>query len=303
MIRFTTALLSLFWDAIKKWRNDDAPRMAAALAFYTLLSLAPVILFTTVIVNLLFDINIETVLIDRADDAFGTDGMRVVQTILDSGSTRENLIATVVSLIILLISASNMFTQLQRALADIWRIPEEEHQPILIFFWRKLKAIAMVLGLGLLFTLLVLITLITRAFRTFVEALAPFLGTYTPGVSEAQWRRLMSELFPLGDTLISFVLLLILFAWLFKNVPHDDTIQWKDVILGAIVSAALFTVGKYVMGWYFASGSVGAAYGAAGSLLIVLIWFYFSAHIFLLGAEITYVFAHRFGTHKHVTSK
>ncbi len=299
MIRLIVALPGLLWATIVKWIDDKVSQIAAALAFYAVLSLAPLILFSVVVIGRIYSgIDVQEGLVEQAELAIGSDGGLVVQTILANASNPgSGQIATIISTVVLMFSASRIFSQLQSALDTIWRVTYQEKRAVLWWLWRRLKAVGMVVVIGAIFLALLVLSVIQSTFKLFVSDLAPALAEITP-YSAGQWRTLISQVFPWSDLALSFVLLTLVFSWIFKAIPHKNGIGWRDVFGGAILAAGLIILGRSLLTWYLANGSLGAAYGTAGSLLIVLVWFYYSGQIMLLGAEFTYVYAHRFGSYR-----
>lgn len=272
-------------DAVSAWVDDDAPGMGAALAYYTLFSVAPLLLIVIAVAGLVFgEEAARGEIMGQLSDLLGRDGARVVEDLLGSvNRPGAGALATLAGLGMLLVGATTVFAQLQASLDRIWRAPEAPQTP---GWWgwlrRRLLSLGMVMGLG--FLLMVSLT---------VSALLSALGRW--------WAPWFSEgtvlLLQLINTLVSLVLLAAIFAMIFKWMPRVR-VAWRDVWMGALITAVLFTLGKSLIGLYIAYSGVASAYGAAASLVLLLLWVYWSAQIILLGAEFTWVWANRCGSHQ-----
>jgi membrane protein len=273
-------MLGKVWTLIKEtasdWMSDDAPRLAASLAFYTLLSLAPIIVIAVSIAGLAFGPEAAKGQIAGELGAIvGTDAAKGVETVVASAkSPASGTLATVVGIGTLFIGASGVFGELQFALNRIWEVKAREGRGI----WGAIKdrffSFTMVLSVAfLLLVSLVLSAVLSAVGKTFTGLL--------PG-GEAVWQ--------VVNFVFSFAMVTGLFALIYKVVP-DATIRWKDVWPGALATALLFTIGKSLLGIYLGKASVGSSYGAAGSIVVLVIWVYYSAQILFLGAEFTQVYA------------
>lgn len=255
--------------AVRAFVRDDAVKLAAALAFYTALALSPLTVVVLGILSLLGQ-HAEAQLVSEVDALIGREGASVVQTIVDSadGPTASGLMGFV-SVAVLAFSASGVFAELQSSLNLIWGVAAKPGRGVRHWLRRRLLSVAM---LGVLAFLL----LASLAASTLVSLLEGWVGT------SSTWR--------FASEGAGFAVIALLFAAVFRFLP-DVRITWRDVALGALVTAALFTAGKYAIGLYLARGKLGSAYGAAGSLVVVLAWVYCSAMIVFLGAEITRAWA------------
>lgn len=271
-------------DAVSAWIDDDAPGMGAALAYYTLFSVAPLLLIVIAVAGLVFgEQAARGEIMNELSELFGRDGARLVENLLGSvNRPGAGTLATLVGVGMLLVGATTVFAQLQASLDRIWRAPEEPRTP---GWWgwlrRRLLSLGMVMGLG--FLLMVSLA---------VSALLSALGRW--------WAPWFSEgavlLLQLINTLVSLLLLATIFAMIYKWMPRVR-VAWRDVWMGALITAVLFTLGKALIGMYIAYSGVASAYGAAASLVLLLVWVYWSAQIVLLGAEFTWVWANRCGSH------
>jgi membrane protein len=277
-----TALASLLKSTASKWSDHHAPRLGAALAYYMLLSIAPLVILVVAVCGIVFNRTVaerELLLEIRAvagDTAANTMRM-LVENARHAGS---GIIATAVALIALLFGASGVFVELREALNTIWDAPRRRSPAWRDFIWQRLVSFAMVLGLiFLLLTSLVVSAALSIAGK-FFQGFIPLRAAITGQALEA---------------MLSFAAIWVLFALIFKFVPHLP-IAWRDVWIGAGVTALFFTIGKSLLALYIGTAGVGSTYGAAGSLVALVVWVYYSAQIFFFGAEFTRAYADYFGS-------
>jgi membrane protein len=258
------------------WLEHEGARLAASLSLYTLLSLAPLIILTIALTSFAFGRPAaQHAILSEVSRVVGEEGARAVQAVITYGKTPRGANgASIIGILILLFGASSVFGELQSALNKIWEVEPGTRNSVLGWIRSRLFSFAMVLSIGFLS----LVSLITSA------ALTTF-GTYFSTVLPAP-----AWMLHLGNALISFLVITALIAVILKYVP-DAAIRWRDVWVGAAVTAALFTLGKAAIGLYLGTAAVGSAYGAAGSLVVVIVWVYYSAMIFYFGAEFTRVHA------------
>jgi membrane protein len=272
-------------EAGREWLADQAQRLGASLAFYTLLSLAPLLVITVALAGLVFGQEAANgQLAWQIQNLVGLDEARGLQAIVQSARRPAmGLFATVLSLITLTFSASSAAADLRDALNTIWHVSSPPAQGLcasLAQFARgRFYSLALVLGGGV-------VLLASVAFSTWIAALGKFFHPFP--ISEAALHS--------GVFLLSFLVITLIFAVIYKILP-DVRLAWTDVIMGACVSSLLFTVGKQLIALYLGKIGVGSAYGAAGSLVVVLIWVYYSAQLFFLGAEFTKIYARVRGSH------
>lgn len=261
-----------------EWVEDKAPMRAAALAYYAIFSLAPLLLIAVAVAGLVLGREAASGALEQQLSQFvGPQGAQTIQQIMaNTDRAGANIIATVVGLIILLVGASGLFSHLQDMLNTIWEVKPAPQAGIKNKLRSRLSSFLMVLGVGLL----LLATIVLSAALSFITG---YLGDRIPG-SAALWQWVN-----LG---VSFIVLTLLFALIFKVLP-DVKIGWRYVWLGALITALLFTIGKFLLGLYLGRSSMGSAYGAAGSLIVLLVWIYYSAQILFFGAEFTQVYAQR----------
>lgn len=270
-------LWSLFQEAASLWSAHNASRLGAALAYYVVLSLAPLVLLLVALCGRIFgDEAVRGEVYGQIKDVVGAPAAAVVQSLLrEAHKPGTGVWATLVGTVILLFGASGVFVELRDTLNLIWDAPPGNSS-----FWAILRyrlfSFAVVCATGLLL-------MANLVFSTMVQA----AGTYT-----ARFVTFPAPLVEATNSLLGFVLLSFLFALIYKFIP-EVSIDWRDVIFGAVFTAAFFIVGKYILALYLGRTGVGSPYGAAGSLVVLLVWLYYSAQIFLYGAEFTHVCARR----------
>lgn len=261
-----------------EWKDDDAQTWAASVAFYTIFSLAPLLILAVAIAG--FAVGQEAArgeLADQMQATLGEAGAEVFQSTVANAGGASGVIATIVSAFLLFLGASKVFAELQTALNRIWDVRTDPDQGWRGAVRKRLTGFAMVLGVGVFL-------LAAVGLSVLLSGVEQFLG----GAAVGSW------FWEAINFLGSFALIGVVFALLFKFVPDVD-IQWSDVWFGAFVTAVLFVLGKLALGVYFAHASFGSTYGAASSLVILLAWIYYSAQIFFFGAEYTQVHARRQG--------
>jgi membrane protein len=275
---------SIVAQSVSAWLAHNASSMGAALAFYTLFSVAPILIIALAFAGYVFGAHAaETDLLSQLRALIGDAGAEALRGLLASAHYSDKRgVAAAIGLATLVIGATSVFGELQHALDVVWGSPPNSRRDGA--WWellrRRLLSFGMVLGVGFL----LLVSLIASAL------LAAFGGWL-----EARVRELRVVL-PVLDIAVSFAMTVLLFAMIYKYVPRER-IAWRDVWIGAAVTAFLFAVGKSLIGVYLGRSSFSGAYGAAGSLIVLLLWIYYSAQIFLLGAEFTRVFAYAKGSH------
>ena len=274
-VRLLETLTDLFRQAGAAWLDDDAPTLGAALAFYTLFSLAPVLIVAVSVAGFAFgEKAAQGEIVRQFQGLMGMQGASAIEAILQS-TNRPGLgvLATALGLVAILIGASGAFNELQDALNIIWKVNSTKS------FWRvalrhRFFSLGLVVATGFLLLTSLVITACLSAAERFVGTLLPISIIVLESM----------------NFIFSFVVITFLFALIFKLIP-DTTIPWRDVWMGAAVTSILFTVGKVVIGFYLGHSALTSAYGAAASLVVFLIWIYYSAQILLYGAEITHVYA------------
>ena len=272
----------LIGKSVNAWIDDFAPSMGAALAYYTLFSIAPLLIIVIAIAGLVFGQDAARgEIVAQIQGLIGRDGAIAVQGLLKSTSEpAQGIVAILISTIMLIIGATTVFAELQSDLDRIWRVPAPAKQlGIFIMIRTRLLSFGLVLGLGFL----LVVSLV-------VGAAIAAVGKWWDGFF-AGWE----AIFQATDFCLSFAISTVLFAMIYKFMPRAR-IAWRDVWIGAAVTALLFEVGKFLIGLYLGKTSVASGFGAAGSLVVLLVWVYFAAQIFLLGAEFTWAYAHERGS-------
>lgn len=280
------AVFDLFKQSVASWRADYAPSMGAALAYYTVFSVAPLILIVISVVGLVFGQEAARgEILDQLSELMGADGARAVQAMLEAlNKPTQGIVGTVVGVGLLVVGATTVFGELQDAFDRIWRAPARDESGGLLSLMRtRLLSFSMIMGIGFL---LIVSLVVNAALAALGEWWAPLFGG---------WATLAQNV----NSAFGFVTVTVGFAMIFKVMPRAS-VQWRDVWVGAAVTAVLFTVGKYLIGLYIGTTGIASGYGAAGSLVVVLVWVYYSAQIFLLGVEFTWVYAHTYGSLKGV---
>jgi membrane protein len=275
------------WRVLKEsfgeWNRDNASRLAAALAYYTIFSIAPLLILVIAISGLFFDAtSVREQLMGQIQALVGTDGADFLRSVLDNANQpgeQSGWVASAISVGLLILGATGVLTQLQTALNVVWNVKAKPE----LGFWGVLRKRALSFGmlLGIGFVLLVSLML-----SAIVAGFSSYLNNLAPGLDAAG--QLLSFLVSFGVT--TFV-----FALIYKFVP-DVNISWGDVWFGGIVTALLFSLGKTLIGLYLGNNSFGSTYGAAGSVVILLVWVFYSAQILFFGAELTQVYARRYGS-------
>lgn len=270
-----------------KWSDHNAPRLGAALAYYMLLSIAPLVILVVAVCGIVFNRTVaQRELLLEIQGIAGNAAANTVHILLENARhAGSGSIATAVALITLLFGASGVFVELRESLNTIWNAPRRRSPAWRNLVWQRLVSFAMVLAL----TLLLLTSLIISAAFTMA---GEFFHGLIPVHSAITGQSL--------ESIISFAAIWALFTLIFKFVP-DVPIAWRDVWIGAGVTALFFTVGKFLLALYIGTAGVGSTYGAAGSLVALVVWVYYSAQIFFFGAEFTRVYADSFGSHSRTT--
>jgi len=274
------------WHLLKKifakWLEDDPFQSAAALSYYTLFSLAPLLIISIAVAGFVFGREAaQNQIVSTLQELIGQESAQAIQAMIQNASNKPKTgkISTLFGGIILLFGAGGVVGQLQTSLNTIWQVKAQSDSDLRDFLRKRFVSFAMVLGVGFLL-------LVSLAVSAFISALTQFIGGLFGGAA---------AIAHLLDILISFGFITLIFAMIYKFLP-DMQIQWKDVWIGAALTSILFTIGKFFIGLYLGSSGVTSIYGAAGSLITVLLWVYYSSLIFLLGAEFTQVYATMYGS-------
>jgi membrane protein len=275
----------MFKETISEWVDDRVPRLGASLAFYTLLSLAPLLVVVVAVAALVYGQDAARgQLVWQIQGLVGPEGARAIQGLVQGAyKPGTGLIATLLGVLTLAFGASSVVVELRDALNTIWHVPLDPGNTGLSSIFGLVKerfySFAMILGIGFL----LLVSLVLNAW---IAAMGKFFASALPTPE---------SLLHVVTFVISFLVITFLFAAIYKMLPAVR-LQWSDVAVGASVTSLLFTIGKQLIGLYLGKTTFGSTYGAAGSLVIVLVWVYYSAQLFFLGAEFTKVYTKTFGS-------
>jgi membrane protein len=273
-------ILRLIGSAARAWWDDDCSRLGASLAYYPLFAIAPVLLVATAIAGMVFGAEaVRGEIVRQLHHLVGAEGALAVESLLEGASQRRaGIVATVVGGIAFVVAATGAFLELQVALNTIWRVKPNPGMNLRGFLMDRLRSFGLVVAIGFLLLVSLAVTAALSALNAWLFGVSPS----TPAVWIA------------GSTLVSLVVTTGLFALLFRFLP-DVRLRWRDVTTGAAVTAVLFTAGQQVIGLYLGQSTVASSYGAAGSMMILLLWVYYSCQILLFGAEFTRVYVQRHG--------
>ena len=274
-------IFDLLKETFTEWNEDKVPRLAAALAYYTAFSIAPLLIIVIAIAGLAFGQDAaQGEIVNTIRQEVGLEAAEVIETMLANTSNETTgIIATIIGVVTIILGAIGFFAQLEDALNTIWSVEPKPGQGIMKMIKDRLLSFTMVLGIGFLLLVSLLVSALLSSLNSFIEGLLPQAQLITQLINFA----------------ISFGVITLLFAMIYKVLP-DVEITWRDVWVGAAITALLFTIGKFALGLYLGNSSVGSTYGAAGSFVVLLVWIYYSAQILLFGAEFTQVYARRYGS-------
>ena len=276
--------LALLKQAAWDWFDDQATTLGAAVAYYTVFSLAPLFIITISIAGFVFGREAaEGQIFEQLRTLIGETSAAAVEDVVESATSKPatGVVATIVGFVALIVGASGVFAQMQASLNAIWRVQPKPGRGV---FWGLVRDRILSFGFILVVGFLLLISLVLSAIIAFI---GEWFGGFVPGVE---------MLIQILNAIISLAVITLLFAMIFKFLP-DIEISWRDVWIGALITAALFTVGKEILGLYLGKSGVASSYGAAGSLIVLLLWVYYSAQIVFFGAEFTKAYAKKFGSH------
>jgi membrane protein len=275
--------LRLLKQTVSEWSADSASSRAAALSYYSALSISPLLIISISIAGLVFGADqVRGRVMSQIQDLVGPGGAEVIGSMLRStNSTSGGIIATSLGLGTLLLGAGGVFVELQDALNKFWGVDPPEGTGVWDFVRNRLLSFAMVLCIGFLMLVSLLLSAAVSALGVFVVGLLPEL-------------QIAAEI---GNLIFSFAVITVLFALIFKVLPNVQ-LHWRDVWTGAATTAGLFTIGKFLIGFYLGRATTASPYGAAGSVIVILLWVYYSALIVYFGAEFTKVYAREHGSHQ-----
>lgn len=277
----TKQIVSLAKRSFSAWSDDYAPSMGAALSYYTVFSLAPLLIVVIAVAGLAFGADAARgAILDQLKGLLGPDGAKGVQDLLESASKpSRGVTASILGAATLVLGATSVFGELQSALDRIWHAPPAPGGGIIGMVKNRFLSFGLVVAVGFLLVVSLVVSAALAAF-------GKWWGAYFPA-----WDLLLQTL----NFIVSFLVVTVMFALIYKVLPRVK-VTWRDVWVGAAVTSALFTLGKFLIGLYLGHADVASGFGAAGSIALLFVWIYYSAQIFLLGAEFTWLFAHEHGS-------
>ena len=286
-------MIKKIWHLIKTtviaWSDDYAPSMGAALAFYTLFSIAPLLLIVLSITGFVFGAEAARgEIAGQLQNLMGEQSALTVQALLQNiNKPSDGIVATIIGILLLLIGATSVFGELQSALDRIWRAPERPIASGIIAFLRsRLLSFGIIFGIGF-------ILMVSLIFNAALSAVSQWSS-----LQFKQWFIILNGV----NIVFGFVMTTAMFALIYKYIPSVK-IRWGEVWIGALITAILFTAGKFLIGLYMTTSAVASGFGAAGSVVALLVWVYYSAQIFLLGAEFTWAYSTIYGSRSKIKPK
>ncbi|MEH1811523.1 MAG: YihY/virulence factor BrkB family protein [Nostoc sp.] len=271
----------LLQETFKEWSEDKASRLAAALAYYTIFSIAPLLIIVIAIAGAVFgEEAARGQIVGQIQGLVGVDGAKFLETaIKNANQPKTGAIASLISVVVLLVGATGLFTELQDAMNTIWEVKPKPGRGINNMIRLRVLSFAMVIGIGFLL-------LVSLVISTILATLVTYFSNLLPG---------FDFIWQIANLIISFAITTVLFGLIFKVLP-DVKIAWSDVLVGASLTSVLFSIGRFLLGQYLGNGSFGSTYGAAGSLVVILAWVNYAAQILFFGAEFTQVYSRRHGS-------
>lgn len=274
-------IFELIQKSAQAYGRDKGSLLAAGLSYYAIFSLAPLLVISVAVAGFVFgEAAVQQELASQIEGVVGAEAAVVIQNLIGNVSRSSGgVIATIASTGLMFFGASGVFNQLKNGLNLVWGIESDPDEGVAGVIRDRLLAILMVMGIGFLLLLSLAVSAVLAALNDFLSEMIPIVGGFLP----------------LLDFFVTLAIITLLFAIIFKTLP-DAELVWRDVWLGAGVTALLFGVGEFLIGFYLGRGSVGSAYGAASSVVVLLFWVYMSAQIFMFGAEFTQVYANTYGS-------
>ncbi len=275
------AILELFKETFAEFSKDKASRLAAALSYYTIFSIAPLLTIAIAIAGAVFGEDAATGAIEaQLQGLIGEAGATVIQNaILNASKPQQGIIASLISVGILIFAATGLFVELQDSLNTIWEVQPKPGRAVKTMFRQRFLSFAMVLGIGFLL-------LVSLVFSAILATVVNYFSNTLPGTA---------FVWPLVNFIVGFIVTTVLFGLIFKVLP-DVKITWSDVLIGAALTALLFSFGRFLLGQYLGRTSFSSTYGAAGSIVAILVWVNYAAQILFFGAEFTQVYARKYGS-------
>ena len=277
-----SAVWYLLRDTFESFVDDEALSWGASIAYYTLFSIAPVLLVVVAIAGLVFGRDAaEGAIVDQFSALMGSQTAKALEAMVESAARpREGVLATIIGVVVLFIAISGVFGEVQSAMNAIWKVAPPPTSTFTRLLRGRLVSMGLVVTAGFLLTVSLAASAALASFSIYLKAVFPALQAVLSVV----------------DIVLSALLIGGLFAAMFKVLPDTD-IAWRDVAIGALATTLLFEGGKYAIAFYIGQSNVASSYGAAGALIVLLVWIYYSAQIFLLGAEFSRAYAKRYGSH------
>ncbi len=269
-------------DAGTKFWDDFGPRLGAAQAYYIALALSPLLLAVIAIAGLVFDeMAARNGIVEQFRNTIGEQAATVVQDVIaNSASKKDGILSALIAGTVLFIGASGVFAELQSALNTIWKVPGRNSKGgLLVRVKERLLSFSLVAGSAFLLLVSLVLTAILASLNNTIQGWLPELDFLAQVI----------------NFVLNFLLTAALFAMIFKWLPETQ-LSWRDVWIGAFVTSGLFSIGRYLIGLYLGQAAIGSTYGAAGAFVVLLVWIYYSTQILLFGAELTFVYAQRFGS-------
>jgi membrane protein len=276
------AVWGLFQETFQEWSSDKVPRLAAALSYYTIFSIAPLLIIVIAIAGAVFgEAAARGAIFNQLQGLIGSAGAEVIQTAIENASQPQTggTIASIISIIVLMFGATGLFAELQDSLNTIWEVQPKPGRTVKNMVRQRVTSFAMVVAIGFL----LLVSLVVSAV---LAGITSYFSHLLPGI-DFIWQFV--------NFLLGFAVTTVLFGLIFKVLP-DVKITWNDVIIGAAITALLFSIGRYLLGQYLGNSTFGSAYGAAGSIVVILVWVNYAAQILFFGAEFTQVYARKYGS-------
>ncbi len=268
----TSEVGRLFRDALKGWYDDNVPRLGASLSYYTLFAIGPVLIVAIGVAGLVFGRDaVRGEIVAQVDDLIGTEGAKAVQALLQGESNRTaGVLATILGSVTFVLAATGAFLELQTALNTIWRVKPKPGLRLREFLTQRLMSFGLVVAIGFLLLVSLAVSAVLIAFGSWLNARVPAI----------------SAIWQVVNILLSVAVTTVLFALVYKTLP-DVRLRWSHVWVGAFLTALLFTLGKTLIGLYLGRSTTASTYGAAGSVIVILLWVYYSSQVVLFGAELT----------------
>ena len=277
------SLLHLSKRAFGNWLDDYAPSMGAALACYTVFSVAPLLVIAIAVAALMFGQDVaHAAILDQARGLIGENGANAIEGLLVSAQKPEQgVLASTLGILVLLVGATTVFAELESSLNRIWRVAPQQGSGVWHFIRTRLLSFGMLLAIGFLLIISLVVSAAVAIWSRYWSA----------------WFGGPEALLHAANFVISVAVITVLFAMIYRFMPRVK-ILWRDVWMGALLTSLLFSLGKFLIGLYIGNSGVGSSYGAAGAPVVLLVWVYYSAQIFLMGAEFTKVYAESQGSRK-----